>query len=629
MAELNFDILGTSGLYRTGGYILEEFLRQMKGPRGLELLKEFTHNNPQAGAVRSLLHSLVRQVSWDAVASEKPFTPEGAEKAQYLLETARDDMEHSWHDYVAEQLSMVEYGFAPFEIVYKMRRGHNPGIKMLHSKHEDGLIGWRKIELRSQDSIERWEFDKDTFDLKGLWQRDNYVSRYVFIPIERMVHFRTEKFKNNPEGRSLFRNAIIPYLRLKHIEDVEAVGVERDLTGLPTMEVPPDVLHPKAPEDKRQLRIAIERMLGGIKNNERGFALLPSSKNPDGTDTGWLFKLQASPGQRALDVTKIKDSFKTDILQVFLAQFVQMGVQSNAVGSFAQHDSATNLFGLALGALLDNQEETINRQQVDPLMELNDFAPGDYAKFKRGDVETPDLEKLAAYLRELFTVGFVGPNSEKLKQKLFEFANLPYEPSETSDASQNGGVKTAEQLIEEHLPGGIRGATGTSTAAPAPGGVKTADDIVAEHLPGGLPSGNAPQPGAPAGTVTAPTPGTPAAPPGGAVSGVAVPADTKLADTAMNGAQLAGMLAVVQAVTEGTIPRDSGIAQLQIGFRLSVDDANKVMGSAGAGFKPTAAPAPTPFGGGKPGAPPAPAAPGAEKKADDIVNDNLPGGLPK
>lgn len=620
MAELNFDILGTSGLYRTGGYVLEEFMRQLKGPRGLELLKEFTHNNPQAGAIRSLLHSLVRQVPWNVEPAKEPFDTMQAERSAMLLETGRDDMEHTWHDFIAEALSMVEFGHAELEVIYKMRRGADD-VKMLNSKYEDGLIGWRKMELRAQDSIERWEFDKDTFDLKGMWQRDNYVSRYVFIPIERLVHFRTEKFKNNPEGRSLFRNAIIPYLRLKHIEDVEAIGIERDLTGLPTMEVPADILHPQAPADKKLMRLAIERMLGAVKNNERGFALVPASKNPDGTDSGWLFKLMASPGQRALDITKVKDSFKTDILQVFLAQFMQMGVQSNAVGSFAQHDSATNLFGLALGALLDNMEETINRGPVDNLMELNSFNPKDYAHFKRGDVETPDLEKLGNLLEKLFVVGFVGPESEKLKQKIYDIANLPYEAK--SEAAQTpGGVKTADQLIEEHLPTGLPGASEQGVAPGENGGVKTADQLVAEHLPGGLPSAQGAQPGAPAGAPTNTT-----TPPGAtpAVNGALVGADQKVADTAMNGAQLAGMLAIVQAVTDGSIPRDSGLAQLQIGFRLSPEDAEKLMGSAGNGFTPTAKPAPA-FGGGFGGPKPGGAPP---KGADDIVGEHLPGGLPK
>jgi hypothetical protein len=263
-------------------------------------------------------------------------------------------------------------------------------------------------------------------------------------------------------------------------------------------------------------------------------------------------------------------------------------------------------------------EETINRGPVDNLMELNCFDPRNFAHFKRGDVETPDLEKLGTLLEKLFLVGFVGPESEKLKQKIYDLANLPYEAK--SEAAQTAeGVKTADQLIAEHLPTGLPGAAEQGGAPGERGGVKTADQLVAEHLPGGLPSAQA-QPGAPAAGAPTNTTTPPGASP--AVAGVAVPADTKLADTAMNGAQLAGMLAVVQAVTEGTIPRDSGIAQLQIGFRLSVEDAEKVMGSAGAGFKPTPAAPTTPFGGPKP--------PGAPTKgADDIVGEHLPGGLPK
>lgn len=504
------DILGTSGLRRTGGYVLEEFLRQLKGPKGIELLREFTWNNPQAGAIRSLIHSLVRQVKWDVEAAQEPDDVIEAQEAEELVETSMHDMAHTWHDYVAEVLSIVEYGFAPFEIIYKMRRGPG-GPDMVRSKYDDGQVGWRKIELRSQDSLERWEFDPQTFDLKGFWQRDNYVSRYVYIPIDRCILFRTEKFKNNPEGRSLFRNSIIPYLRLKHIEDIEAIGVERDLTGLPTMEAPAELLSPDASPEDKAMRREVERMLAGVKNNERGYVLTPASMNAEGKPTGWKFSLQASPGQRSLDIVKIKDSYKTDILQTFLAQFLQMGVQSNAVGSFAQASSATNLFGLALGAILDNVEETINRHQVDPLLEINCYEPANFCKIRHGDVETPPLDELSRYLSALFTAGMVGPNSEKLKQKLYEFGGLPYEPAEQVP---QGPVKTADQLIAEVMAGrdphagtsapnqppvggvvpGAPGATGPGVPGVTPPGAATGEVKTADQLIQGVTTPKAPPP---------------------------------------------------------------------------------------------------------------------------------------
>lgn len=436
----SFDVLGTSGLRRSGGYVLEEFLRQLKGPKGMELLREFTSNNPQAGAVRVLLRSLVRQVTWEPEMAKEPLTLQGAEKAMRLVETAKNDMEHTWNSFIDEALSMVEYGFAVFVPVYKIRRGPAECSPILRSKYDDGLVGWRSIKLRSQDTLDRWEFDPDTYELRGMWQRDDYVGKYTFIPVERMAHFRTETFKDNPEGRTLYRNAVIPYLRLKHIEDVEGIGVERDMTGLPVMQVPPEMLDPEAPKGLKSIRGHLERILGSVKRDHREFVMLPSELDREGKPTGYKFTLMASPGQRQLDIVKIKDSFKTDILQTFLAQFLQMGVQSNAVGSFALASSSTNLFSLALGAMLDNMEETINKDCVEPLLSFNAIAPQDFCRLKRGDIETPSLDEIGKYLQALFTAGLVKPN-ERLERKLYDFAGLPYEVE--------GRIKSSDELIEE------------------------------------------------------------------------------------------------------------------------------------------------------------------------------------
>jgi hypothetical protein len=63
-------------------------------------------------------------------------------------------------------------------------------------------------------------------------------------------------------------------------------------------------------------------------------------------------------------------------------------------------------------------------------------------------------------------------------------------------------------------------------------------------------------------------------------------------DTALNGAQIASMLEVVSAVVNGLIPRDAALAIMQRAFLVDEAQANKLLGSAGAGFKPPAAAAP-------------------------------------
>lgn len=61
---------------------------------------------------------------------------------------------------------------------------------------------------------------------------------------------------------------------------------------------------------------------------------------------------------------------------------------------------------------------------------------------------------------------------------------------------------------------------------------------------------------------------------------------------ALNGAQLASMVEVVTAVAAGTLPRESGVQMIMLAFQVDQPLAEKLLGSAGKGFK-AATPAPS------------------------------------
>jgi hypothetical protein len=61
----------------------------------------------------------------------------------------------------------------------------------------------------------------------------------------------------------------------------------------------------------------------------------------------------------------------------------------------------------------------------------------------------------------------------------------------------------------------------------------------------------------------------------------------KVSDTALNGAQVASMISIVEKVAAGLIPREAGIQIMKNAFLMSDTDAAKVMGNAGAGFVAT------------------------------------------
>jgi hypothetical protein len=76
----------------------------------------------------------------------------------------------------------------------------------------------------------------------------------------------------------------------------------------------------------------------------------------------------------------------------------------------------------------------------------------------------------------------------------------------------------------------------------------------------------------------------------------AVASDKAAQDTALNGAQIASLLEIIQAVADGLIPRDAGLAIIKRAFLVDDAGAEELMGSVGQGFvssttTPPAAPA--------------------------------------
>ena len=62
--------------------------------------------------------------------------------------------------------------------------------------------------------------------------------------------------------------------------------------------------------------------------------------------------------------------------------------------------------------------------------------------------------------------------------------------------------------------------------------------------------------------------------------------DVEVQQTALNGAQVASMAEVVSQVAAGQLPRSSGVSILQIAFQLTPQQAEAIIGDAGAGFEP-------------------------------------------
>jgi len=414
MSEISTTPIGDTGLKRSGGFLNEEFHPRLRGQKAAQVYREMADNSAVVGAFLMAQETLLRQVEWFAKPSGE--TERHKAEAEYLNSTM-NDMETTWDGFMSEALSMSIFGYAWFELVYKIRR-------QPESKHDDGRIGLKDLSIRAQESLSRWEFG-ESGKVLGMWQRRGDDYREVFLPVEKAAHFRPHQRKGNPEGRSQLRSAVRSDFFVKRIEEIEAIGIERELAGLAFITVPERITQANASaEEKAQLANA-QKLGRRIRAGEYTSVVFPSDRNEHDMPTGWGLKLLSSGGARAISTDSVVRRHQVNILLSVLAEFLLLGMQAKP-GSFALADNQTNIFALALNAMLKSIKDVLNAQVRDRLMTLNNVPLEFWPTFEHGDIEQPELDNMAAYVERLVRVGAMR-TGEKTEAFLRDYARMPHE----------------------------------------------------------------------------------------------------------------------------------------------------------------------------------------------------------
>lgn len=394
----------------------EEFLPELSGSKGVQAYKEMADNDATVGAILFAIEMLMRNAEF----SIEPGGNKDIDKAAAeFVDQCLNDMERTWSDTLSEILSFLTFGWSYHEIVYK-RRGGKTSSPVTNSKYSDGLIGWRKLPIRAQETLYGWEYKGDTDDLIGMTQNPPPHFAQVTIPIEKALHFRTRSRKDNPEGRSILRTAYRAHYFKKRIEEIEGYGIERDLAGFPVLYSPADlpIWDTEDPEMMATLARA-EAIVSSIRRDAREGLVLPGGEN------GWKLELVTSGSRRQFDTNAIIDRYDKRIATSVLADFVMLGQAQ--VGSFALADSKTKIFALAIGTYLDVICEVFNNQGIPRLIDINgDAFKGitDYPKMVHGDIEEPDLDKFANFVNTMIGAGVLQPD-DQLEEVVRRVGGLP------------------------------------------------------------------------------------------------------------------------------------------------------------------------------------------------------------
>ena len=382
---------GYSGIKASGGMISEEFLYDLRWPKAGKIYAEMANNDAVVGGCLYLIETMLRKAHWQVEPVKLPDagTPEQSDIDNALfVEQCLFDMNDTWDFTLNDILSMLTYGFSFHEIVYKIRRGPTEKQKQYRSKFTDGKVGWQGFFARAQTSMDSWVFD-DKGNVLEFSQNTDFGD--AILPIEGNLLFKLGSERGNPEGKSLLRRAYRSWYFKRHLEEIEAIGIERNLAGLPIIQ-PPDNLPIFDDKDTAMVQWLnwANSLVNNLRTDKNHGAVLPF---------GWELKLLAPEGS-VLDVDKVIHRHDDRIAVTMLADMLLMG--GDRTGSFALAEVKQDLLLSSLQSILNCVCDQINNVAIPRLLAFNGIIPTiGYPKLKAKDLTLPSVKDVALLLRSM------------------------------------------------------------------------------------------------------------------------------------------------------------------------------------------------------------------------------------
>lgn len=384
---------GYLGLNVYNGITQDELKKELNFPYSVNTFKQMSYHGTINSAL-TLFDNLISKADWKFKAP-KDATEEELRQARLINEMMTDLQDQTWSDFISEALSSNVFGFSVHEKVYRRRTKSNG------SKYDDGVIGWKKLPIRNQETIEKFIFSEDGNEIIGVKQNLSTVSdlynRYtnrtlkeVVLPRSKIMLFRAGKHKGDPYGKSPLRDAYLAWRFLTVIEEIEANGVAKDLAGLPVLKLPPQYLSADASPEQKAIRAYYENVMRNLQVNQQSALILPQAFDSDTRQPMFSLELLSLNGSKAMDTTKIKEYYKNLILTSLFADVLVMG-QTNT-GSFALGQIKNSLSGNAADAMLKKITQVINDDLIRQTYELNGWDTSRMGTMDYDNLQTDDLE---------------------------------------------------------------------------------------------------------------------------------------------------------------------------------------------------------------------------------------------
>ena len=407
---------GYMGLNIFNGITNEEMKKELNFPQSLKTFKSMSYH----GAINSpltLYTNIISKADW-VVKPPKEATEAEKKQTEFIRECLHD-MDQPFEELVKDILSMNIYGFSVHEKVFRKRYSSNG------SKYNDGLIAWKKLPIRSQESIKKFLFSDDGNEIKGVQQNISNLSdpynRFssrdkleVNLPREKFMLFRTGNHRGDPFGKSMLRDAYLAWRYLTVLEEIESNGVAKDMAGLPVLKLPPQYLSKDATPDQVAIRQYYERSMANLQVNQQSAMILPNAYDPETRQPLFELSLLSMDGKKGFDTTKVKEYYKNLILTSLFADILIMG--QSATGSFALGQIKNSLSGAMAESMIREIKSVFNNDLIRHTYELNGWNTARACTLDFENMESADLESFSKAVQRYASTSVLEVDREVLNR---------------------------------------------------------------------------------------------------------------------------------------------------------------------------------------------------------------------
>lgn len=431
--------MGVIGLRTSSGFVEEEFLRELRWPQAGAVYQEMSSNNAVIGACLYLIETMIRKAKWKVKPAS---TDPGDIEAAAFIESCMFDMaEQTWDDFICEVLSMLPFGFSFHEVVYKVRRGPLEKDLKFRSNFTDGKVGWQCLPIRSQSTLSEWVVDEATGKPIAFKQDPSLTGGSAptqDIPIEGNLLFKTKASRGNPEGWSILRRAYRSWYFQKYIEELEGIGIERNLAGIPVLQPAPEVnlFDPYNPDMVKMLGWS-QQLVNDLRQDRNHGIVLPAE---------WALKLMGTEGAgKSMDTDTIIRRHENRMAMSLLSDVVMMG--GDRTGSFALAETKQGLLVASLQTIINGIAATLNNAAVPRLFALNNMTVEKLPKIAADDLIPTTVTEVALLLRSMKI-------DVTRNQKLFNFLLSLIQAPELDEKEYNEFMAAQPELKTPGGPGG-------------------------------------------------------------------------------------------------------------------------------------------------------------------------------